>query len=209
MAASFWPVRLTHQAVTLRPLRRRDEAGWAEIRRRSNAWFRPWDSTRPPGAGDPGMTFGQLVSAFSRRARRGVMLPWAVDYTPPGGRTVFAGQVTVSGITHGSACWAQVGYWIDPAWAGRGIIPTAVAMAADYCFDVLGLHRIEIAIRPENTNSLAVVRKLGARYEGRRERYMHVDGAWRDHDVFVLVAEEVTDGVLARLERRLQTGESG
>jgi ribosomal-protein-alanine N-acetyltransferase len=202
MAGSFWPVRLTHRAVTLRPLRRRDEAEWAEIRRRSGSWFRPWDSTRPPGAAEPGMTFGQLVSAFSGRARRGLMLPWAVDYTPPGGRTVFAGQVTVSGITHGSACWAQVGYWIDPRWAGRGIIPTAVAMAADYCFDVLGLHRIEIAIRPENSNSIAVVRKLGARFEGRRERYMHVDGAWRDHDVFVLEAEGVPGTVLARLERR-------
>ena len=43
-------------------------------------------------------------------------------------------------------------------------------------------------------NSLAVVRKLGARYEGRRERYMHVDGAWRDHDVFVLEADGVPGG---------------
>jgi len=209
MAGSLWPVRLTHQAVTLRPLRRRDEAEWAEIRRRSGSWFRPWDSTRPPGASEHGMTFGQLVSAFSGRARRGLMLPWAVDYTPPGGRSVFAGQVTVSGIAHGSACWAQVGYWIDPRWAGRGIIPTAVAMAADYCFDELGLHRIEIAIRPENSNSLAVVRKLGARYEGRRERYMHVDGAWRDHDVFVLESDGVPKAVLGRLERRQQGHEQG
>ena len=155
------------------------------------------------------MTFGQLVSAFSGRARRGLMLPWAVDYTPPGARSVFAGQVTVSGIAHGSACWAQVGYWIDPRWAGRGIIPTAVAMAADYCFDELGLHRIEIAIRPENSNSLAVVRKLGARFEGRRERYMHVDGAWRDHDVFVLESDGMPNAVLGRLERRQQGHEQG
>jgi ribosomal-protein-alanine N-acetyltransferase len=89
-------------------------------------------------------------------------------------------------------------------WAGRGIIPTAVAMACDYCFDVLRLHRIEIAIRPENANSLAVVRKLGARYEGRRERYMHVDGAWRDHDVFVLEAETTAGTVLARYESGLR-----
>lgn len=155
------------------------------------------------------MTFGQLVSAFSGRARRGLMLPWAVDYSPPGERPVFVGQVTVSGITHGSACWAQAGYWIDPKWAGRAIIPTALAMATDYCFDTLRLHRMEIAIRPENSNSLAVVRKLGFRFEGRRERYMHVDGDWRDHDVFVLTAEEVPDGVLARFERRQRLGQSG
>jgi len=200
MAGSSWPVRLAHGPVTLRPLRRRDEGDWARIRDRAGSWFRPWDSTRPPTSPEPSLTFGQLVTTFAVRARRGQMLPWAVEYTPPGGKPVFAGQVTVSGITRGSACWAQVGYWVDPRWAGRGIIPTAVAMACDYCFDMLGLHRIEIAIRPENANSLAVVRKLGARYEGRRERYMHVDGAWRDHDVFVLEAGPVPGAVLARYE---------
>ncbi len=196
-----WPVRLTHGAITLRPLRRRDEPEWARIRRRSSAWFTPWDSSRPADAVEPGLTFGQLVTQFSARARRGQMLPWAVEYAPPvTKKRLFVGQVTVTGITRGSACWAQIGYWIDPLWAGRGIIPTAVAMACDYCFTTLRLHRIEIAIRPENSNSLAVVRKLGFRYEGRRERYMHVDGDWRDHDLFVLTAEEVPEGVLARYE---------
>lgn len=209
MAGSNWPVRLTHGAVTLRPLRRRDEGEWAAIRQRSGSWFRPWDSTRPPGTAEPGMSFGQLVNTFAGRARRGMMLPWAVDFTPAGQRPVFAGQVTISGITHGSACWAQAGYWIDPRWAGRGIIPTAVAMATDYCFEQIGLHRMEVAIRPENTNSIAVVGKLGFRYEGRRERYMHVDGGWRDHDVFVLNAEDVPGGVLARFERHQHAGESG
>ncbi len=201
MAGSYWPVRLTHGAVTLRPLRRRDEADWARIRRLSPEWFRPWDSTRPADAPEPAMTFGQLVTSFTARARQGQMLPWAVEYTPPGGKAAFAGQVSVFGISRGSACWAQVGYWIDPRWAGRGIIPTAVAMACDYCYGTLRLHRIEIAIRPENRNSLAVVRKLGFRHEGLRERYMHVDGDWRDHEVFVLNAEDVPEGLLARLER--------
>ena len=56
----------------------------------------------------------------------------------------------MSGIVGGSASWGQIGYWVDQRLAGRGIIPTAVALAVDYCFDVMRLHRIEIAIRPEN-----------------------------------------------------------
>lgn len=197
----YWPIRLSSPPVTLRPLRRRDELAWAQIRRRSIDWFRPWDSTRPPDSLDGALTFGGMVAAFGAKARAGLMLPWAVEYTPPGERRgVFAGQVTVSGITRGSAGWGQIGYWIDPAWAGRGVIPTAVAMACDYCFEVQRLHRIEIAIRPENANSLAVVRKLGFRNEGRRLAYMHVDGAWRDHDMFVLLAGEIPEGVLARYE---------
>ena len=108
------------------------------------------------------------------------------------------GQLTVSGIVGGSAAWGQIGYWVDQRVAGRGIVPTAVALATDYCFDVLRLHRIEVAIRPENTRSLRVVAKLGFRPEGLRPRYLHIDGDWRDHLVFALNAEEVPGGLLQR-----------
>jgi [ribosomal protein S5]-alanine N-acetyltransferase len=195
-----WPVRLEAPPVTLRPLRRRDALDWERIRRSSPSWFSQWDSTRPPNSVDPPLTFAQVVSDLNRRARNGQILPWAVYYVPPGQASRFVGQVTVAGIARGSAGWAQVGYWIDPKWAGRGIIPTAVALAVDHCF-AIGLHRVEIAIRPDNTNSLAVVRKLGFRLEGRRDRYMHVAGQWRDHDVFVLDAEARTEPVLERYLR--------
>ena len=82
--------------------------------------------------------------------------------------------------------------------AGRGITPTAVALATDYCFGVLRLHRMEICIRPENGPSLRVVEKLGFRYEGLRRRFIHINGDWRDHFAFGLVAEEVPRGVLRR-----------
>ena len=74
---------------------------------------------------------------------------------------VFAGQLTVTNIVGGSARWAQVGYWVDRRYAGQGVIPTAVALVVDYCLLELHLHRIEVAIRPENTASLRVVEKLG------------------------------------------------
>ena len=83
------------------------------------------------------------------------MLPWLVFFDEPSGSAepALAGQLTVSGIVGGSASWGQIGYWVDQRLAGRGIIPTAVALAVDYCFQVIGLHRIEIAIRPENTRA--------------------------------------------------------
>ena len=193
-----WPVRLEHGSVTLRPLRRADEAEWARIRNAQPSWFRMWDSTSPNTSTELPISFSQLVTRLNRRARQGQVLPWAVDYTDAGARPRFVGQVTVSGITWGSACWAQIGYWINQDYAGRGIIPTAVAMACDHCFSI-GLHRIEIAIRPENANSLAVVRKLGFRLEGRRERYMHVNGDWRDHDMFVLTSVVAGGRVVDRL----------
>ena len=83
-------------------------------------------------------------------------------------------------------------------FAGRGITPTSVALATDLCFRELGLHRMEICIRPENTASLRVVQKLGFRYEGLRRRFIHIAGDWRDHHAFALVREEVPEGVLQR-----------
>ncbi len=200
-AAVGWPVRLSHPPVTLRPWRLSDRPAWDELRRRNAAWTGPWDSTRPYDSIEPPLTFAGMVRLFNRRARQGTMLPFAVEYLPPGQRRgVLAGQLTISGITHGSAGWAQAGYWVDERWAGRRIIPTALALASDHCFFALRLHRLEVAIRPENTRSLRVVEKLGFRYEGVRERYMHVAGDWRDHAMYALHVEEVGPGLLARLD---------
>ena len=140
-----------------------------------------------------------MIRDLNRQAREGRSLPFVVTYD---GELV--GQLTVSGITWGSACWAQIGYWVDRDHAGRGIIPTAVALASDHCLFTMGLHRIEIAIRPENTASLRVVEKLAFRAERRAPRYLHIDGDWRDHLIFALTAEEVPGGLLRRWLRSQQ-----
>jgi [ribosomal protein S5]-alanine N-acetyltransferase len=119
------------------------------------------------------------------------MLPFIVTYD---GR--LAGQLTVAGITLGSLRSANLGYWIDRRLAGRGVMPTAVALVTDHCFTAVGLHRVEVNIRPENRASLRVVEKLGFRDEGIRQRLLHIDGAWRDHRAFALTVEEVPGGLL-------------
>ncbi|HEY6795485.1 MAG TPA: GNAT family protein [Kineosporiaceae bacterium] len=189
-----WPVVLTEGALVLRPLRQRDARAWRAVRAVNADWLAPWEATHPD-AGVPAPTFHQMVRAFAREARAGRMLPFAVDVD---GRLV--GQLTVSGIAWGSLRSGQIGYWVDRRVAGRGIIPTAVAMAVDHCFSI-GLHRIEVNIRPENTASLRVVHKLGFRPEGLRRRFLHIDGAWRDHATFALTAEEVPEGFLPRWRR--------
>ena len=134
-----------------------------------------------------------MVRNLLRQARQGTLLPFVVTYDDE-----LVGQLTVGGVTYGSLCSAHIGYWIDQRVAGRGIMPTAVALAVDHCFRTLGLHRVEINIRPENTASLRVVEKLGLREEGLRTRYLHIAGAWRDHRSFAVTAEEVPEGLLAR-----------
>lgn len=193
-----WPVTLRSGEVTLRPLHRSDAADYAEVRAANAEWVRPWEATYP--GGETVVTdFRAVRAALAKLGRRGAGLPFAIVVN---GR--FRGQLTVSNIQWGSMSGATLGYWIDRRVAGRGHTPRAVAMATDYCFFTLGLHRMEINIRPENTASLRVVEKLGFRYEGRRKGYMHINGAWADHDSFALVSDEVPAGLLARVKHAIQ-----
>ena len=136
-----------------------------------------------------------MVSAQNRAARLGQMLPWAITLPSLQARHApIVGQLTVSSITWGAARTGSIGYWVDMHHAGSGIAPEAVAMAVDHCFTAMGLHRIEINIRPENGPSLRVVQKLGFRDEGVRKDFLHINGAWADHRSFALTHDEVPGG---------------
>ena len=59
---------------------------------------------------------------------------------------------------------------------------------------------MEINVRPENGPSLRVAEKLGLRRESYQERFLDIDGAWRDHVSFAITREEIGGGtVLSRL----------
>jgi len=191
--APGWPATLVDGDVRLRPLHRRDQNAWMLLRATNAAWLEPWDATSPVPQEGPRPSFSSFVRILAGQARAGTSLPFAVDY-----RGNLVGQLTVSSITYGSLRSASIGYWVSQHVAGKGIIPTAVALATDHCFTELRLHRIEINIRPENTPSLRVVGKLGLRDEGLRERFLHIGDEWCDHRTFAITTEEVPDGLLAR-----------
>jgi [ribosomal protein S5]-alanine N-acetyltransferase len=192
-----WPATLRHGPVTLRPLAHRDARAWRAVRRRNAAWLQPWDATVPPGGTERPASFRTLVGRLNRQARHGHGMPFALDVD---GR--FSGQVTVNNIVRGSAQFGSIGYWLDRDVAGRGIMPTAVALVIDHCFRSAGLHRIEVSIRPENSNSLRVMEKLAIREIGYAPRFLHIDGAWRDHRIYAITVEECPEGMLARLSQQ-------
>lgn len=201
-----WPVTLAEGPVGLRPLRLRDVRAWRETRLRNVDWLRPWEPSNPEtplfrtGLGP----YISMVGTLRREARQGLAIPWVVTYEDR-----FVGQLTIGTIVWGSARSAQVGYWIDGAYAGRGIIPTALAMAVDHSFFTVGLHRLEANIRPENHASRRVVEKLGFREEGIRRRQLHIDGAWRDHICYAITVEDAPKGLLERWRRAREAAAHG
>ena len=183
-----WPAQPTAGPITLRPPRLRDARAWSEIRLRNERWLQPWEPSSPHGWDERNAVsaWPPLHAALRSSARRGAMLPFMIMY---GGRLV--GQINASNVVHGALRSCTVGYWVDEAVAGRAITPTALALVIDHCFGAVGLHRVEVDIRPENAASLRVVEKLGLRREGFYERFLDIDGAWRDHVAFAVTVEEL------------------
>lgn len=135
------------------------------------------------------------MARMKSAARVGSMLPFVVIY---GDRLV--GQMSASNVIRGALRSCSVGYWIDSSVAGRGIAPTALALVIDHCLTAAQLHRVEVNIRPENSASIRVVEKLALRREGYHQRFLDIDGAWRDHLSFAITVEEVLEtSVLSRL----------
>ena len=210
-----WPVRLEPEtahagpvpggsqtpgrpSVIVRELRAEDEAPWKELRLAENDRLAPWEATLPTGGGEALSTFPVFLRRQTRRARLAEAMPLVVEVDG-----AFAGQIAVDPITWGATRSAQVGYWIGSAWQGRGIMRLAVALVLDHLLGPVGLHRVEINVRPDNERSLALCRGLGLREEGLRRGYMHINGAWADHVSFAAVAEEVHGPDGAGFEQRL------
>ncbi len=184
MTYSKWPLVLHSDGTTLRPLRFRDRGKWDEVRAVNRDWLAPWEATRPFVPGDVETaelpSFYQMVHSHNRegRARRSVSV--AIWY-----QNSLVGQITMGGIVMGALRGAHIGYWVDQRFANQGITTKAVEMMTEYGFHELGLHRIEINLRPENGASRRVAEKAGYYFEGERPRFLHIDGQWRDHLCFV------------------------
>jgi len=186
---------LTHGDVSLRIIRHRDAKTIERLVLSNREWLRPWEATNPHGP--TSFDFKAQIRSLLRALENNDGIPFVIVY-----QDEIVGQLNVANILHGSVSSCVIGYWVSPDVAGLGITPTAVALAMDYMFKVVGLHRVEIDIRPENEASIRVVEKLGLRYEGLKEKYIHINNDWRDHYVFALTSDEVNSGVLNRWLRK-------
>ena len=208
-----WPAVLTdaRTGVVLRPYRRSDAQAWSQTRRANEEWLSQWEPTPPRGSWaelNSPASFKMVFKELRRVAKAGAAMPFAVCLRTDDEAERLVGQVTLGNIVRRAFCSAYAGYWIDARVAGRGIIPTALALAVDHAFSVGGLHRIEVNIRPENVASRRVVEKLGFREEAYHARYLHIDGDWRDHVGYALTTEDVTGegGLLGRWHRQSGIG---
>jgi ribosomal-protein-alanine N-acetyltransferase len=85
---------------------------------------------------------------------------------------------------------AKLGYAIAADHWGHGYATDAAQTMITFGFRVLDLHRITAAIGPDNAASIAVVNRLGFTREGRLRDHVFTNGAWRDSELYSILAHE-------------------
>lgn len=192
------PIRVPAGLVRLRPVRLRDGAVWSRIRLADRAHLEPWEPVAEVNweVRHAVSSWPTICSGLRAEARKGRMLPYAIELDGE-----FCGQLTLGNVTHGALRSAWIGYWVASDVTGGGVATAALAMGVDHGFGVVRLHRIEATVRPENAASRRVLAKAGFRQEGLLERYLEVDGAWRDHLLVAITVEELPISATSALVR--------
>ncbi|RAS26450.1 GNAT family N-acetyltransferase [Paraburkholderia bryophila] len=150
-----------------------------------------------------------LIAA--NRANQHYHLPWVASFTDQAGfdgwfsRTLtgpnvglvareiasneIVGIINVNEIVAGVFQSAYLGYYGMSRFARQGRMTDALRAAVSHAFEEMGLHRLEANIQPGNEASIALVRRLGFQKEGYSPRYLRIDGEWRDHERWALLAD--------------------
>ena len=181
-------LRLYGRRVVLRPLVAQDFNGWSEVRRRNGEWLTQWEPMRLTHHPDPETNrevFAARCGARERERLAGTQYAFGIFVDG-----AFAGEINLNNVVRGAFQSATIGYWIDKSRAGRSLMSEAVVVLAQYAFEEMRLHRLEICIIPRNVNSRRVMEKLDIRTEGIAERFLEINGVWEDHIRYGITYQE-------------------
>lgn len=111
------------------------------------------------------------------------------------GLGIFRGDDLLGSIGFVTFHWVsrktEIGYWIDKAYEGKGIITKATRRLIEYAFDELDMNRVEIHCSSENERSAAVPERLGFTKEGVLRQAEFRNGKLHDFNIYGLLAEDV------------------
>jgi len=176
--------------VYLRYPRMGDHTGWAAVRGESREFLSPWE---PVWASDElsKSAYRRRIKRYQKETRADSAYAFFV-FRKDG--DVLMGGCTLSNVRRGVTQCCALGYWIGERYARQGYMFDAVRALVPFVFTTLGLHRIEAACLPSNEPSKNLLTKVGFRQEGLARRYLQINGEWRDHALFALLADEAPVG---------------
>jgi [ribosomal protein S5]-alanine N-acetyltransferase len=146
---------------------------------RASDSLRPW--VDPPAT-------PERFASYLQRAAREDHASYLIRHAECGALVGFA---NISNVVRGALQSGYLGYGGFASHAGRGLMTEGVGAVVRAAFGELGLHRVEANIQPANLPSVNLARRLGFRREGFSPRYLMIDGDWRDHERWALLADEL------------------
>lgn len=168
----------------IRHVRPGDRVELMRVKRASRAFHEPWEPEPPHGQ-----------SWYGERAFRRMLETTNTDTTQRhvvcrASDGAIVGMVSLSQIFRGPFNNAVMGYWTGAEFANQGFGSAGVRLVLRRAFGALRLHRVEANIMPENVASLALVRRVGFREEGRSPKYLQIAGDYRDHTRWAMTVED-------------------
>ena len=176
--------------VALRPPQMSDFEAWAMLRSVSRRHLIPYEPSWLPDELTRA-AFRERIRRYARELRSGQGYAFLAFRADDG---LLVGGISLANVRRGVSQTASVGYWIGAPYVRRGYGRAALRAAVDFAFEDLGLNRIEAAVMPVNTASLALLEQAGFRREGLARQCLKIRGAWEDHVSLALVASDWREG---------------
>lgn len=155
-----------------------DEEAFLSAMRDSVGFHHPWVSAPCDHAG-----WQRYMKRLERDNEEGFLVKRIQD-------NVICGVINLNIITYEALCSAYVSYFAVAAQAERGYMKEGMLQVIQHAFTDLGLHRLEANIQPQNLASIALVESTGFKYEGYSPRLLKINGKWRDHERWAILADE-------------------
>lgn len=163
-----------------------DYQAWSDLRQKSRTFLEPWEPRWAPDELER-RSWRQRLRRYREEIDNGTGVTFLV-FENASGR--LAGGLSVGNIRRGVSQSAQIGYWMGAEFAGRGFMLESLRLVIPFCFDTLRLHRVEAACIPDNERSIGLLEKAGFQREGLLRSYLRINGTWRDHYLYALLAED-------------------
>ncbi len=196
--------RLANGRVTLRPPCLADFEAWSSLRRASHDFLTPWEPTWQADELTRS-AFRKRIAFYDAERQKGRAFPLFIftrlQQQDAAAQERLVGGLTLGHVRRGAIQSCTLGYWMGAPFAGRGLMTEAVMAIIPHAFDDLRLHRIEAACIPENTSSRRLLEKTGFQREGLARRYLKINGLWRDHLLYALLADD-TRPQISQMEER-------
>lgn len=129
--------------------------------------------------------WARRIAALEEQQRAGRLMYFIViAKAAPSG---VAGVVSFTSIARAPFYSCKIGFAVDAAHEGCGVMREALQLAIGDVFERRGLHRVGAEYAATNQRSAGLLARLGFRQEGVLRNYMRVDGRWEDFVVAALV----------------------